>query len=396
MSVSPFMAAVNQICDEKGLTKEQVILTIEAALAAAYRRDFGHPDQEIRVDFDPEKSNWRIFRQWETVATEEEIENKHAQLLLADAHKIKKGAKVGEIVEVEQDAPEEFGRIAAQTAKQVVIQRLREAERDVLFEEFKKYENQVMVGNVQQMEGPNVVVNLGKINGFMPPREQSQNEEYHVGQRIKVFVKEVAETGRGLSVIVSRSDSRLIAELFKKEVPEIADGMIEIKALAREAGSRTKIAIWTAVPGLDPVGSCVGQRGTRVQAILSEVGEEKIDITIWDENVSQFIVNALSPARIARVERNDETMRAAVFVDEDQLSLAIGRGGQNVRLASKLTGYAIDVERADGQERRRGDKPEEGEEKPAVAPEVETTPEKPAATPKKTVKKSAKAKKKQE
>ena len=367
MSVSPFMAAVNQICDEKGLTKEQVIETIEAALAAAYRRDFGHPDQEIRVEFDPEKANWRIFRQWEAVATEDEIENKHAQLLLADAQKIKKGAKVSEVVEMEQESPEEFGRIAAQTAKQVVIQRLREAERDVLFDEFKKYEHQVMVGHVQQLEGPNVVINLGKINGFMPPREQSQGEEYHVGQRLKVFVKEVAETGRGLSVIVSRSDSRLIGELFIKEVPEIADGMIEVKALAREAGSRTKIAIWTEVAGLDPVGSCVGQRGTRVQAILSEVGEEKIDITIWDENPSQFIVNALSPARISRVERDDETMRATVYVDEDQLSLAIGRGGQNVRLASKLTGYAIDVERADGQERRRaGDA-----ETPAEAPTEE-------------------------
>jgi N utilization substance protein A len=389
------MAAVNQICDEKGLTKDQVIETIEAALAAAYRRDFGHPDQEIRVDFDPEKSTWRIFRQWETVATEEELENKHAQLLLADAQKIKKGAKVAEIVELEQEAPEEFGRIAAQTAKQVVIQRLREAERDVLFDEFKKYEAQVLVGHVQQLEGPNVVVNLGKINGFMPPREQSQGEEYHVGQRIKVFVKEVAETGRGLSVIVSRTDNRLIAELFKKEVPEIADGMIEIKALAREAGSRTKIAIWTEVTGLDPVGSCVGQRGTRVQAILSEVGEEKIDITIWDENVSQFIVNALSPARIARVEKDDETMHATVYVDEDQLSLAIGRGGQNVRLASKLTGYAIDVERADGQERRRGEQPAEATSE-ATTESTETPVEAPAkpATDAKPAKKTAKSKKK--
>ncbi len=362
MATSPFMAAVNQICDEKGLTKDQVISTIEAALAAAFRRDFGHPDQEIRVDFDPEKSTWRIFRQWEVVADEEEIENKHAQVTVIDAQKIKKGAKVAEVIEVEQEAPEEFGRIAAQTAKQVVIQRLREAERDVLYEEFKKSEHQVLVGHVQQLEGPNVIVNLGKINGFMPPREQAQGEDYHVGKRVKVFVKEVAETGRGLSVIVSRADSRLIAELFKKEVPEINDGMIEIKALAREAGSRTKIAIWTEVAGLDPVGSCVGQRGTRVQAILSEVGEEKIDITIWDENPSQFIINALSPARIARVERDEETMHAAVYVDEDQLSLAIGRGGQNVRLASKLTGYAIDVERADGQERRRADKTDEAAE----------------------------------
>lgn len=353
MAVSPFMAAVNQICDEKGLTKEQVITTIEAALAAAYRRDFGHPDQEIRVAFDPETSEYRVFRQWEVVETEDEIENKHAQVTVADAQKIKKHALVGEVIEAEQEHPEEFGRIAAQTAKQVVIQRLREAERDVLFEEFKKHEHQVLVGHVQQLEGPNVIVNLGKINGFMPPREQTQGEDYHVGQRLKVLVKEVAETGRGLSVIVSRSDARLIAELFKKEVPEISEGMIEIKAIAREAGSRTKIAIWTEVAGLDPVGSCVGQRGTRVQAILSEVGEEKIDITIWDENPSQFITNALSPARISRVERTDEDQHAVVYVDEDQLSLAIGRSGQNVRLASKLTGYTIDVERADGGERRR-------------------------------------------
>jgi len=345
------MAAINQVCDEKGLSQEQVIATIEAAIAAAYRRDFAKPSHHIEVKFNVKDSSFKVYRLYEVVAKEEDVEDRARELTLDEALKIDSQAKVGEEISEKLEPHNDFGRIAAQTAKQVIIQRLREAERDVLFEEFKKHENKILVGHVQQIEGRNIIVNLGKINGIMTPREQTKGEEYHAGQRLKVLVKEVADIGRGLQVIVSRSDAGLIAELFKKEVPEIEEGAVEIKTIAREAGSRTKIAIYTEVEGLDPIGSCVGQKGTRVQAIRSEIGEEMIDITIWDENTDQFIVNALSPAEVVRVERNEKDKHAIVYVDEDQLSLAIGRSGQNVRLASKLTGYALDVERADGKSR---------------------------------------------
>ena len=381
MSVSPFMAAINQVVDEKGLTQEQVIETIEAAIAAAYRRDYAKPDHHIEVKFNVNDATFAVFRLYDVVAKEEDITDRAREITLEDAKKIEKKAAVGETIKEKLPQHEEFGRIAAQTAKQVIIQRLREAERDVLFTEFKNHELEIMVGTVQQVDDRSVVVNLGKINGIMTPREQISTEGYHIGQRLKVLVKEVADTGRGLQVIVSRSDPRLISELFKKEVPEIEEGSVVIKAIAREAGSRTKIAIHTDVEGLDPVGSCVGQRGTRVQAILAEVGEEKIDITIWDENPDQFIVNALSPAQISRVERNEAEKHAVVFVDEDQLSLAIGRAGQNVRLASKITGYALDVERADGVARTRktdeaGDTKPAGSADAAPAQQEESTPKK--------------------
>ena len=353
MSVSPFLAAVNQIVDEKGISKEQVIETIEAAISAAYRRDYGEAEWAVEADFDLTTAKFKVFRVYDVVESEEEIEEPERDLLLEDAKKIDKKAKVGEQIREELEQKEDFGRIAAQTAKQVIIQRLREAERDVLFNEFKENEHKLLNGTVQQVEGKNVIVNLGRINGALIPKEQIPGEDYHVGKRLKVFVKEVADTGRGMQVIVSRSDRRLIEELFRKEVPEIAEESVIIKEIAREAGSRTKIAIHTDVAGLDPVGSCVGQKGTRVHAVRAEIGDEMIDITIWDENIDQFIVNALSPAEINKVERDEKEHHATVFVDEDQLSLAIGRSGQNVRLASKLTGYTIDVERSDGKSREK-------------------------------------------
>lgn len=392
MSVSPFLAAVNQIVDEKGISKEQVIETIEAAIAAAYRRDYGEPTWNIQVKFNVKNATFGVTRVFEVVESEEEVEDPERQLTLAEAVKRSKKIKVGEEIIEELESKEEFGRIAAQTAKQVIIQRLREAERDVLFEEFKKHEHELLNGTVQQTEGKNVIINLGKINGVLTPREQVPGEDYHVGKRIKVFAKEVADTGRGLQIIVSRADSQLISELFKKEVPEIADGSVEIKAISREAGSRTKIAIYTEVEGLDPVGSCVGQRGTRVQAILAEVGDEKIDITVWDADLDQFIINALSPAVIERVERDDTKKHAIVYVNEDQLSLAIGRGGQNVRLASKITGYTIDVERADGVARNAESqpKPTATEKTTETETETETKPEPDAVTKPKTTKKTKK------
>lgn len=348
MALSPFMAAIQQICAEKGISEDRVIETVEAALAAAYRKDFGTPSQNIRVVLDRESgdiSNFKVQQVFAVVETEEEIEDNEREILLEDAKKLSKDAEIGGEATINLPHQDDFGRIAAQTAKQVIVQRLREAERDVLFEEFKDKEHVLLNGTIQQMEMDNAIVSLGKVNGIMPPREQIKGEFYTTGQRVKVFVKEVGESNRGPQIIVSRSDARFIKELFSLEVPEIQAGTVEIKTISREAGSRTKMAVMATNPSLDPVGSCVGQRGARVQAVLSEIGEEKIDIILWDEDADQFIRNALSPAKVRELQIDTERMHANVHVDNDQLSLAIGRGGQNVRLASKLTGYTLDIVR---------------------------------------------------
>jgi N utilization substance protein A len=239
----------------------------------------------------------------------------------------------------------EFGRIAAQTAKQVIIQRIREAERDVLFKMFKEKEGQLLTGTIQQIEGATVIVNLGKTNSIMPTAEQIPGEHYYTGQRLRFYLKGVEESVRGPRIIISRSDPGLVKGLFQVEVPEVLAGSVEIMGIAREAGSRSKVAVKANDPALDPIGSCVGQRGTRIQAILSEVGQEKIDIILFDKNIDQYIKNALSPAKIDQVKIVKKTVHALVYVPEDQLSLAIGRGGQNVRLASRLTGFTIDIEK---------------------------------------------------
>jgi len=357
MALSPFMSAINQICDEKGISKDSVVETIEAALAAAYRKDYGEPGQIIQAKLDPESGEMSFKRVYSVVETEEEIEEPEAQLLLPDAKKIDKKAKVGETVEVSLETHSEFGRIAAQTAKQVITQRLRETEREMLFSEFKDKERNLINGVIQQIENGNVIIDLGKINGIMLPFDQVKNEKYYSGQRLKVFVKEVEESGRGPRILVSRADAGLVQGLFENEVPEIATGSVEIKAIAREAGSRSKVAVATTQEGLDPVGSCVGQRGARIQAILAELGEEKIDIILWNDDEKQFIINSLSPAKVSKVTLDKKEQRAQVLVPEDQFSLAIGTGGQNVRLASKLTGWSLDFEKQEGVETEDGDKP---------------------------------------
>ena len=347
MSISPFMAAINQICDEKGIARESVIETIEAALAAAYRKDYGEPGQIIIAKLDPETGEAKFSRGFNVVETEEEIEEPEAQKLLSDIKKIDKKAQVGDLVEFPLETHSEFGRIAAQTAKQVITQRLRETERDMLYSEFKDKEGQLINGVIQQIENGNVIIDLGKINGVMLPFDQVKNEKYYSGQRLKIFVKAVEETSRGPRILVSRTDPGLVQGLFENEVPEIASGTVEIKGIAREAGSRSKVAVMTTQEGLDPVGSCVGQRGSRIQAILAELGEEKIDIILWNEEDKQFIVNALNPAKVAKVTLDKKEQRAKVMVPEDQFSLAIGTGGQNVRLASKLTGWNLDFEKVE-------------------------------------------------
>lgn len=344
MAISPFMAAINQLCDEKGLDKDTIIDTINAALAAAYRKDFGKPTQIIRAEMDPESGEAKFWQVFDVV---EEVEDEESQKTLADAKKIDKSAKVEGQVEIPLETHSEFGRIAAQTAKQVVTQRLKEAERDMLFSEFKEKEGQLLNGTIQQIEAGNVIVDLGKANGIMPPSDQISSEKYYSGQRLKVFLKAIEESSRGPKILISRADPGLILGLFENEVPEIATSDVEIKGISREAGSRSKVAVTTEKEGLDPVGSCVGQRGTRIQAILAELPDEKIDIILWDEDETQFIINALSPAKVDKVKLDKKESRAIVMVPEDQLSLAIGTGGQNVRLASKLTGWNLDIEKTE-------------------------------------------------
>jgi len=347
MPISPFIATINQVCDEKGLDRDVVIKIIEAALAAAYRKDYGKPKQIMKAKLNEEDlAKTEMFQVFTVVENEPEEEfDENNQMKLKDAKKIKKSIKVGDEVEIALPQKENFGRIAAQTAKQVIIQRLQEAERNVLFKEFKEKENHLINGTIQQVEGNDIIINLGKINAIMPQKEQMPGENYYIGQRQKVYVAGVEESSKGPRVIVSRSNPKLITELFAMEVPEINAKTVEIKGIAREAGSRSKMSVIAHQEGLDPVGSCVGQRGIRVQAVLAEIGDEKIDIILWDNETEQYIANALSPAKVDKIKTDKKNKKATVYVSEDQLSLAIGKNGQNVRLASKLTGWSIDIEK---------------------------------------------------
>lgn len=375
MPISPFMAAINQICDEKGLSKDTVLETIEAAVAAAYRKDYGKPSQNIKTKFDPETGAIKVWQVFDVV---EELEDDQSQKTLAEVKKIKKGVKLEDQVEIELTPHSEFGRIAAQTAKQVIIQRIREAERDMLYKEFKEKENQIINGTIQQVEGSTVVIDLGKLNGLMLSSEQISQEKYYSGQRLKFYVLGVEETGRGPQVLVSRAHTNLIRGLFELEVPEISSGTVVIKDIAREAGSRSKVAVYTTEEGLDPIGSCVGQRGTRIQAVLAEIGDEKIDIILYDEDETRYVINALSPAKVEKVTFDKKEKKATVEVAEDQLSLAIGKGGQNVRLASKLCGRSINIEKTALKKEKRAEKEEEitlatpDEEKPKKEKKVKS------------------------
>ncbi len=357
--VSPFMAAIEDLCEEKGLNIDIVIETVEAALAAAYRKDYGKPKQIIRAKLNAENGQAEMFRVYDVIADPEEIKEHEHELTLEEAKEIDKKAEIGKEVIVALPHHEDFGRIAAQTAKQVIIQRIREAERDLMFTEFKDKEHKVVNATVSQVEGRNVIIALGKVNGILYPSEQIQSEKYYTGQRMKVYVKEVSQSAKGPQIIVSRSDENLIRGLFEVEVPEILAGTVEIKSIAREAGSRTKIAVIATEEKIDPVGSCVGQRGTRVQAVLDEIGMEKIDIVLWDEDVEQFIMNALSPAKTRQISISSKDSKATVYVDKDNLSLAIGKNGQNVRLASKLTGWGIDIKLLEEKDTEDKETPEE-------------------------------------
>jgi N utilization substance protein A len=362
-----FGAAILQLAEEKGISREKILEIVGASLAAAYKKDYGKRGQIIRGEFDEVSKTAKYFLVKEVVdettrefvAEGEEIEaenevlvddekrlpryNEERDVTIEDAQKIRKGATVGETVEIELPNQDQFGRVAAQTAKQVIIQRIREAERESMFAEYKEKEGEVANGVVQRIEGRLVFVDIGKSTGVLFPAEQIEGENYRIGQRLKVFILRVESDPKGPGITLSRSHADIVRNLFALEVPEIFSGTVSIKGIAREAGSRTKIAVTAAEENIDPIGSCVGQKGTRVQSVIDELGGEKIDIILWSDNTEKFIRAALSPAKVLGVELNEELHEARVTVPEDQLSLAIGKRGQNVRLAVKLTGWKLDI-----------------------------------------------------
>ncbi len=343
INVKQLTLAVRTIAEEKNLPEDVVMSVIEQAIAAAWRRDNGERDQEVRAELNTVDGTANVFVAREIV---EEVGSDAVEISLEDAKKVKADAELGGIVEEKHEVVS-FGRVAAQTAKQVVLQRLREAEREVVLEEYEDKIGTVVNGIVQRVEPRVIRVELGKANGIIPQSEQIQGEYYSPGSRIKVFIKDIERGNRGPQLILSRGNEQFVEYLFRQEVPEMETGAVEIKAIAREAGRRTKLAVISTVPGVDPVGTFVGGHGTRVQTVMNEIGDqEKIDIITFDDSNEQFIRNALSPAEVVRVEINEEAKRAKVFVNEDQQSIAIGRAGQNVRLASRLTGYELDIETA--------------------------------------------------
>jgi len=332
------MHALQQLEKEKGIDKATLIEAIEAALVSAYKRNFGST-QNVDIQIDRESGDVQVFAMKKIVAVPKDP---LTEISIEEAKSIEPTLEEGDIVEIEV-TPRKFGRIAAQTAKQVVVQRIREAERDIIFEEFYNKENDIVTGIVQRMEKRNVIIDLGKAEALLTPNEQTPGEVYNFNDRLKVYVVDVKRTTKGPSILVSRTHPGLVKRLFELEVPEIYDGIVEIKAIAREAGSRTKIAVFSREEDVDPVGACVGQKGTRVQAIVDELRGEKIDIIKWSSNPEEFISSSLSPAKVIRVDLNEEEKSAKVIVPDYQLSLAIGKEGQNARLAAKLTGWKIDI-----------------------------------------------------
>ena len=340
LDIKQLATAVKAIAEEKNLPENVVQEVVEQALAAAYRRDYGDREQEVRVTMNINSGEVDAYVSKEVVET---VGDEAYEISLADAQVMKKNTKVGDMIELHEKV-ENFGRVAAQTAKQVILQRLREAEREIVMEEYEDKIGTVINAIVGRVEGRIVRMELGKAQGIMPASEQIQGERYYPGQRLKVFLKDVERGFRGPQLVVSRGNTQFVEWLFRAEVPEMENGAVEIKQIAREAGVRTKLAVSSSVPGVDPVGTFVGGHGTRVNAVMGEIGEqEKIDIIVWDEDTATFITNALSPTKVVRVDLDTPNNKAKVIVPEDQLSIAIGKGGQNVRLASKISGYDIDI-----------------------------------------------------
>lgn len=393
MDLKTLQSVLIQLETERGIPKEKIIETIQDALATAYKRDYGKKGQIVKAKFDPKTGKTDFFQIKITVdesmiKTEEELEaekekktakimpgktlenkeetepsfakamegedeengevkkvrfNPERHIMLDEAKKIKKDVKIGEGLIFPLETKKDYGRIAAQTGKQVIIQRIREAERESVYNEYKDKEGQIVSGLIQRMEGGNIFLDLGRTTAILPREEQVRGERYRLGERIKALIFLIEKHPTGVNAYLSRTHPRFLTKLFETEVPEIASGIVEIKEIAREAGSRSKIAVVSHKEGIDPVGSCVGQKGVRVNTVINELGGEKIDIIEWSNNDESFIANALSPAKIVEVEVKPKTKEAKITVAEDQVSLAIGKRGQNVRLAAKLTGWKLDI-----------------------------------------------------
>lgn len=336
---SSFFAAINQLCDEKNLPREVVLDTVKAALRAAYRKDYGNREQNIDVDLDEKSGNITVYLVKDIV---KKVENPEQQLTVAAAKKYSKAPKVGDKIRIDV-TPLGYGRIAAQSAKQVIIQRLQEAERELMYQTFKDRENELLNALVHRVEHRQVYVDLDKVTTVLPPDQQIPGERYFGGQRIKIYLDKVIKTTKGPQLLISRTHPNLVRKLLELEIPEIKAGMVEIKAIARLPGTRCKIAVWSNDEKVDPIGSCVGQKGVRVQNITEELNGERIDVIQWDADLAKFIRASLSPAKIFYIGVDEKAKRASVYVNTDQRPLAIGKQGQNVRLASQLTGYEIDI-----------------------------------------------------
>lgn len=338
MDKAEFIDALRQIKKEKGIDEEIIFEAIETSLVSACKKNFG-TSQNIKVEINRETGAVDVFAQKDVV---ENVEDDSLQISIEDAQAINKRFKIGDVYN-EVVTPKDFGRISAQTAKQVVVQKFREAEREILYNQYITKEKDIVTGIVQRMEKRNVIIQLGKIDAVLAQNEQIPGEEYSFGDRIKVYIVEVKQTTKGPQIYVSRTHPELVKRLFEQEVPEVHDGTVEIKSIAREAGSRTKIAVYSKDHSIDPVGACVGQNGYRVNVIVSELQGEKIDIINWSEDPKEFIAAALSPSKVVAVKIDTENQSAKIVVPDHQLSLAIGKEGQNARLSAKLTGWRIDI-----------------------------------------------------
>ena len=369
---SDFLLAITQLSAEKGLSKEVVLGAVESALASAYRKNNFAPNQVVSVKISPTTGKVEVWAEKTVVKT---VTDPRAELTLAEARKLKKDAKVDEIIKVESTPPN-AGRIAAQTAKQVILQRLHEAEHSAIFDEFSGKAGDIVSGVVRRLEPKQVFIDLGRTEAVMPSTEQSPAEHYRVGQRLRVYLVEVAQSARGPMLIVSRSHPNLLRRLLELEVPEIFSGTVEIKAVAREAGFRSKVAVAAKQEGVDAVGCCVGLRGIRIQNIVSELGGEKIDVVNWSPDPAIFIANALSPAQVLAVKVDEKRESAVAVIPDRMLSLAIGKEGQNVRLAVKLTGWRIDIKSATDAEKEKAEVEAARAAKAAAEkPEVAEVPE---------------------
>lgn len=366
---NPIASAIKEICDKRGLPQEDVIEAVESMLASAYRKDFAEPLQNIKVEFDIKNGDWNIFDvktvvedpiEEEDVLVEEALAGESVQPTEGEEEKpkfnpktdigitearatFKPDAEIGDELRTQLKASAEFGRMAAQTAKQVLIQKILESERSNLFDSFKDKEGTIIVGTVQRKEENRVLVDMGKVTALLPNVEQNPRERYYQGDRIKVYVVSVEKTSKGPEIILSRTHPGMVRSVFESEIPEIGSGAIEIKGISRDAGQRSKVAVMSHQDTIDPIGSCIGQRGSRIQTIIAELGGEKVDVILYDEDSTVYLANALSPAKVSSITLDQDAKTAHVLVRDDQLSLAIGKGGQNVRLASQLTGWNIEV-----------------------------------------------------